>query len=238
MELPRPQKQKCKNGHSNTWPEYYQPYRHWFWIQACGNTTINQWIIQWFILTSKYDTQELIKRPTVSKLNANQKFHNANGKREPTICPNLFHWLSEKITRNIWGKNVKILVGYLQCDFFWVGVGGKRERCRKMYLSWRYELYSRIVGIASSHHKINLYITTEFRGGIQRQNFKKNVLSSTVKNTMQRLSTWMKRQGPSSGCHSSLSHCAGVNWPNVRFTWCRRTIKKITRFTLSPLSNQ
>lgn len=131
------------------------------------------------------------------------------------------------------GKNVKILVGYFQChsstlntlcktekyDFFWVGVGGKQERCRRLYLSWRYELYSRIVGIASSHHKINLYITTEFRGGIQRQNFKKNVLSSTVKNTMQRLSTWMKRQGPSSGCHSSLSHCAGVNWPNVRFTW-------------------
>ena len=119
-----------------------------------------------------------------------------------------------------------------------LGVGGKQERCRRLYLSWRYELYSRIVGIASSHHKINLYITTEFRGGIQRQNFKKNVLSSTVKNTMQRLRTWMKRQGPSNGCHSSLSHWAGVNWPNVRFTWCRRTIKKITRFTLSPLSNQ
>ena len=86
------------------------------------------------------------------------------------------------------------------------------------YLSWRYELYSRIVGIASNHHKINLYITTEFRGGIQRQNFKKNVLSSTVKNTVQRLRTWINRQGPCNGCHSSLSHCAGVNWPNVRFT--------------------
>lgn len=86
------------------------------------------------------------------------------------------------------------------------------------FLSCKYELYSRIVGIAISHHKINRYTITGFRGGIQRQNLRKNVLSSTVKNTMQRLRTWMKRHGPSKGCHSSLSHCAGVNCPNVRFT--------------------
>jgi len=36
-------------------------------------------------------------RPTMSKFDAYQKFHNANGKREPTISSNLFHWLSEKI---------------------------------------------------------------------------------------------------------------------------------------------
>lgn len=60
---------------------------------------------------------------------------------------------------------------------------------KREYLSWRYELYSRMVGIAISHHRINLYTTTGFRGGIQRQNFRKNVLSSTVMNTMQRLRT-------------------------------------------------
>lgn len=76
----------------------------------------------------------------------------------------------------------------------------------RVYRSWRYELYSRIVGIAITHHKINLYTITGFRGGIQRQNFKKNVFNSTVINTTQRLRTWMNRHGPSRGCHSSLCH--------------------------------
>lgn len=65
----------------------------------------------------------------------------------------------------------------------------KKEGEEREYLSCRYELYSRIVGIAISHHKINLYTITGFRGGIQRQNLRKKVLSSTVKNAMQRLRT-------------------------------------------------
>lgn len=93
------------------------------------------------------------------------------------------------------------------------------ERDKREYRSWRYELYSRIVGIAISHHKISLYTITGFRGGTHRQNFKKKVFNSTVKNMMQRVRTWMKRHGPSRGCHSSLSHRAGVNCSNVRFTW-------------------
>lgn len=60
---------------------------------------------------------------------------------------------------------------------------------------------------------------TGFRGGTHRQNLRKNVLSSTVRNTMQRQRTWMKRHGPSRGCHSSLSHWAGVNCSNVLLTW-------------------
>jgi len=79
------------------------------------------------------------------------------------------------------------------------------------FRSCRYELYSRIVGIAISHHKTNLYTISGFRGGIQRQNLRKNVLSSTVKNTTHKVSTCMKRHGPRRGYHSSLSHCAGVN---------------------------
>lgn len=57
------------------------------------------------------------------------------------------------------------------------------------YLSCRYELYSRIVGNAINHQKTNLYTIKGFLGGIQRQNFKKNVFNSTVKNMTQRLRT-------------------------------------------------
>lgn len=33
---------------------------------------------------------------TVSEFDANEKFDNTNGEREPTISSNLFHWLTEK----------------------------------------------------------------------------------------------------------------------------------------------
>lgn len=59
----------------------------------------------------------------------------------------------------------------------------------RTYLSCRYVLYSRIVGNAINHQKINLYTINGFLGGIQRQNFKKNVFNSTVKNITQRLRT-------------------------------------------------
>jgi hypothetical protein len=44
------------------------------------------------------------ERPTVSKFDANQKFNNTNGEREPTICANLFHWLTEKMFMNTMTK--------------------------------------------------------------------------------------------------------------------------------------
>jgi hypothetical protein len=58
-----------------------------------------------------------------------------------------------------------------------------------------------MVGMAISHQRINLYTTKGFLGGIQRQNLRKNVLSSTVMKTTQRNSTWMNRSGPMKGCH-------------------------------------
>lgn len=90
-----------------------------------------------------------------------------------------------------------------------------------VFLSCRYELYSRIVGIAMIHHNINLYVITGLLGGIHRQNFKKKVLSSTIRNTTHSVRISMNLHGPRRGCHSSLSHCAGVNWPNVRFTYLK-----------------
>lgn len=143
----------------------------------------------------------------MSKLDANEKFNNANSNRKPTKSPNLFHWFSEENKKNLAKDNIQQS---------WLN-NIERER-KRYYRSWRYELYSRMVGMAISHHKINLYTITGFRGGTQRQNFRKNVFSSTVRKMMQRLRTWINRHGSSKGCHSSLSHCAGVNCPSVRLT--------------------
>lgn len=180
LYLPCPTQQEGHKSKSHTSPKYHYPQWHFRWVQSCFCHPTTKFTLSTQCNCNHKQTKSRacvsnhLPLPNLMQMRSSTMHIPSDSQQnDPTFFTGfLVNNQNYQLYKTLSPTNTN-----------------QHHTGYSFYRSWRYELYSLVVGIAMSHHKISLQRITGFRGGIHRLNLRKNVFRSTVKKTMQRVST-------------------------------------------------